>query len=490
MGPGVRHASAGSEPESRAFSAYTGDDTAINGAAGYLPDRIGHVFKCRPPPPSDIMQPGDRRLHWLPIAVDGTSRHEASYVPPSVQWTASPNQLSSWWLLGGSEKWETLYAASQEIDFGDELRKAATPSFKDTGGNDRQSHFFLFADGKAQVLMAGCQNWKAESPGATVCWVCMRNRALCLATFGTASATHGNWEGAVAIGAIYRTITSDRRVPDYDLHGVLRVPLCGINGTWDLVVQLTRKAPATVARTMLQPLLDEARLAARTCTRASLNNDEANSEGKVRMECATATHFMRNKGRQKIIDACQQQPSVRQHQVGGKSWESPCKTWGEHFASMCVYAWRSAWFSGADLGRLLNHSIAMGAAHNELQWGKLLWTHLWIDHMYYFAKKWRILSKFSCFAMEGSHRRLKRMLRNSGGLSLLRGRLGVQVVVDNHNIDDSLWWHGWDATKRAQHGQGPISVQTCARCTRRRLLINMQHLQTLQRRFRCHKRRT
>ena len=37
----------------------------------------------------------------------------------------------------------------------------------------------------------------------------------------------------------------------------------------------------------------------------------------------------------------------------------------------------------------------------------------------------RILSKFACFAMEGSHRRLKRMLRNSGGLSLLRGRLGL-----------------------------------------------------------------
>ena len=29
-------------PESRAFTAYTGDDTAIKGAACYLPDRIGH----------------------------------------------------------------------------------------------------------------------------------------------------------------------------------------------------------------------------------------------------------------------------------------------------------------------------------------------------------------------------------------------------------------------------------------------------------------
>ena len=62
-------------PESRAFTAYTGDGTAIHGAGCYLPDRIGHLYKCRPPPPSDIVQPGDRRLHWLPIAVDGSSRH-------------------------------------------------------------------------------------------------------------------------------------------------------------------------------------------------------------------------------------------------------------------------------------------------------------------------------------------------------------------------------------------------------------------------------
>ena len=124
-------------PESRALTAYTGDDTAINGAACYLPDRIGHLFKCRPPPDSDIMQPGDQRLHWLPIAVDGTSRHEALYVHCTIDGTASPNQLSSWWLLGGSEKWETLYRASLEIDFDDELRKAATVNFKDTGGNDR-----------------------------------------------------------------------------------------------------------------------------------------------------------------------------------------------------------------------------------------------------------------------------------------------------------------------------------------------------------------
>ena len=179
-------------PESWAFTAYTGDDTAIHCAACYLPDRIGHLYKCRPPPPLDIMQPGDQRLHWLPIAVDGTSRHEASYVHCTLGGTASPNQLSSCWLVRGSEKWETLCAASQETDFNDELRKAATASFKDTEGNDRQFLFFLCADGKAQLLMAGCRDWKAESPGATVCWVCMHSRAFCLATSGTAIAIDTN----------------------------------------------------------------------------------------------------------------------------------------------------------------------------------------------------------------------------------------------------------------------------------------------------------
>ena len=48
-----------------------------------------------------------------------------------------------------------------------------------------------------------------------------------------------------------------------------------------------------------------------------------------------------------------------------------------------------------------------------LQWPKVLWSHLWINYLYFFARKWRIVCKFSCFAMEGSHRRLKRMPESS-----------------------------------------------------------------------------
>ena len=105
------------------------------------------------------------------------------------------------------------------------------------------------------------------------------------------------------------------------------------------------------------------------------------------MECAAAIHFMRSTGWEKVMDACLQHPIVRQHQVAGKNWQSVCNTWRENFASMCVFAWRSASFSGADLRRLWRHRIAMGAAHNELQWGKLLWTHLRIDHMYFFWQR-------------------------------------------------------------------------------------------------------
>ena len=126
---------------------------------------------------------------------------------------------------------------------------------------------------------------------------------------------------------------------------------------------------------------------------------------------------------------------------------------------MCIYAWRTSWLSGAHLTRLRDCSMAMGKAHLLLEWPKLLWSHLWIDHIYFFARQWRNLSKFLWFAVEGIHRRLKCMLRNSGGLSLLCGRLAVQVVVDNHTIDDTLRAEGSDVAKRSMRGPGLLAVQ-------------------------------
>ena len=64
------------------------------------------------------------------------------------------------------------------------------------------------------------------------------------------------------------------------------------------------------------------------------------------------------------------------------------------------------------------------------------------------------------------------MLRINRGLSLLLGCLGVQVVVDNHTINASLYREGWDVTKRSVHGQGPVTVQQLASRARKRALSN------------------
>ena len=53
----------------------------------------------------------------------------------------------------------------------------------------------------------------------------------------------------------------------------------------------------------------------------------------------------------------------------------------ENLASMSVFAWRSAWFSGANLGQLRRHT------HNEVHWGNIQLTLLWINHMYFFLQR-------------------------------------------------------------------------------------------------------
>ena len=45
--------------------------------------------------------------------------------------------------------------------------------------------------------------------------------------------------------------------------------------------------------------------------------------------------------------------------------------------------------------------------------------------------------------------RLKRLLRNSVGVSLLNDRSGLQCVVDNHTLDDNLRNEGWEVESRA-----------------------------------------
>ena len=65
--------------------------------------------------------------------------------------------------------------------------------------------------------------------------------------------------------------------------------------------------------------------------------------------------------------------------------------------------------------------------------------------MYAYVARWGCIAKFSC----SSHVRLKRLLRNSGGVNLLNDRSGLQCVVDNHTPDDKLRKESWEVESRA-----------------------------------------
>ena len=313
--------------------------------------------------------------------------------------------------------------------------------------------------------------------------------ADCLANFGLEATIDGWWKVVRPMGAIYRHIPAKRCIPGYGLHGVLRVTICGFLGMRDAVLATTGKSAAVVVCNFFWPILDVARMAAKTVTKGRMakGNASANAKGNVRLECAAAVQLMRTRRWEALIVVCLEEGGINNKRDGGRPWEDVCRQWWDNFAKTCTYAWRTSWLSGADLGRLRECSIAMGKAHLLLERPKLLYSHLWIDHMYFFARQWRNLSKFSCFAMKGSHRRLKRMWRNSAGLSLLCGRLGVQVAVDHHTIDDSLRAEGWDIAKRSMRGQGPLTVQQLARRARKRTLSDLNYVHTLSPCFSCRK---
>ena len=101
---------------------------------------------------------------------------------------------------------------------------------------------------------------------------------------------------------------------------------------------------------------------------------------------------------------------------------------------------------------------------------------------FFFCAKHLIMwSKLSYFAVEGTHWKLKRMLCSRKGLSLVRERLLVQMVVGNHTMNASLVAHGCDTTRRAQRGQRFSSVQRYVGCTRKLSPTNMHYLSTLLR---------
>ena len=91
-----------------------------------------------------------------------------------------------------------------------------------------------------------------------MCGVCGCNRAQCLANLGLEDTVDVWWDVVLPIGARDRHILADCRIPDYGLHGVLHVTICGVSGMCDVVAAATGKSAAVVVRNLFQPILDVA----------------------------------------------------------------------------------------------------------------------------------------------------------------------------------------------------------------------------------------
>ena len=79
------------------------------------------------------------------------------------------------------------------------------------------------------------------------------------------------------------------------------------------------KLAAVVVRNFFQPILDVARMAAKTVTKGRMakGNDNANAKGKVRLECAAAVQFMRTRSREALIAVCLEEGGMNNKRVGG-----------------------------------------------------------------------------------------------------------------------------------------------------------------------------
>ena len=138
---------------------------------------------------------------------------------------------------------------------------------------------------------------------------------------------------------------------------MLSVAICGILGMRDVVSAATGKSAAFVVRKLFQPILDIARMEAKTATKGRLNKGKANGNGKVTLGCASVVHFMHCRRWEALINVCLSEGGMNNKRVGGRLWGVVCREWRESFAKLCVYmcivyiyAWQMGWLSGGDVG--------------------------------------------------------------------------------------------------------------------------------------------
>ena len=167
----------------------------------------------------------------MTIGADGINWWNRGYVDCAMAgpWSG-PNDLASWWLYEGSEQWAMVYRMQTECNFDAKIRAAQPLPLPHAYGVERQPWLCRRADGKAHVILAGGGSFTKKDPGAMVCHCCGKNRETVLQQFGGAKVAMAGIEGRPRLTAVFRDIPSERRIPYYGGHGVLRVSHCAANG--------------------------------------------------------------------------------------------------------------------------------------------------------------------------------------------------------------------------------------------------------------------
>lgn len=288
-------------PASVAYECQVRGEGICRTAACPLPARVAHLYRCRAVPLPDLQQPGHATHTWLNIALDATSRWVggSTHIHCTLGFDSRCSTLASWWLAEGSEKWGTVWAVARHVGFDGQLRELERTPVP-VHGTERLVLPFLCADGKAQVFMAGCDDWKSKGVTACICWACGGNRATIMAAFGRPAAIAQPLVQGLPPTAIMRPIPPCRRIPDFGLHGVCRVCICGLQGMIRTVAAVTGKATTAIAR-CVQEVVNISRLAARTASRSTLRCKKANAKGTMRLEASAASHFMRGAGWARVL---------------------------------------------------------------------------------------------------------------------------------------------------------------------------------------------
>ena len=187
--------------------------------------------------------------------------------------------------------------------------------------------------------------------------------------------------------------------------------------------------------------------------------------GGVRMEIGAGVYFMKHRHWEGLLGKVQL----------GEDHQGWVRKWFEAFDTTCQAAWKGSFHSSDQVAHVKVALESMGAMHSKLGWAFTLWVHLWVDHLWAYLQEHRILSTFSCFRMEGSHRVLKARLKNSMGTKVKGDRVGLQGVVDKATLCDSLYKRGYDVRKRTLRTQEAAATEA-PRWKALKRLRNAEHL--------------